>query len=419
MPGQLDLVTPRTSPDQTAAAPTTSRRTSRLLWILVLSVGLLAGAAHLTFLLSQGRNLWLFDSRSYLYFTLRILGADPYAANQQVHDFSVTLLGVKDAAPIWDARAFYSFAGRPLYSLLSAPFVALFGVNGMFVVPFLAYAAFVPAFYALLRRLARPVAATLAMVLLLVVSPMVYAVTPLAESLSLLTATCWLFTLPWPTRSGATPPMTMRRIVACVAMIVLANTSRQLITFACAFAFFVAVWAWRQTSELRDSWWKACAATAAGVLASTVVINLFSHVTFTDLVSQNTEGKFTGPVQGFPYYAGRVALSVGLELRSLVNEQGMLVLALVAVIGAVLLRRTIVTALVAAAFTGYLGTLLLAPFPTSLRLFLPSALFVTIAAAIAIGQPWRRDRDPLAGNALLTPWTERANPAGGARSASR
>ncbi|WP_163508822.1 hypothetical protein [Fodinicola acaciae] len=384
------------------------RRRGEAPWlVLVSALGVLSAGIHLSSLLFAGRNLWLADSRFYLYFSLRFLGVDPSVADHQVRELSATVINLPTPFPLWEALNYPSFGGRPLFSLVSAPFVALLGPNGLLVVPFLAYAAMVPLVYLLLRRLVQPLPAVAVMALLLFSSPAIYLVMPLAESLSVVTITCWLFTLPWRSGLATGPVMTWQRLGWCFGTMLLAGVTRQLIAFAGAFIVFVAIWAWLQTEDVRRDWWKALGVSFAGLVATTVFGSLISHLTLWQFLKLNTQvmTNMHDALLRYPAFFGKALAGEGRWLLN--SDAAMLLLVLVAGIGAFTLRRTIVPWLAASVLVGYLGTLLLSPYSTRLRLFLPATVFLLLAAAITLSRAQLLGRDPITGSPLVVGWLSR------------
>jgi hypothetical protein len=97
------------------------------------------------------RTQWGPDSRLYLAWAYRYLGHSEVDAAHRTKSFLVAMDGVRGGCDnlCWNPgyeHAFFNGAdgavvgARPLYPLLSAPFVGLFGPDGMLVVPVLSYA---------------------------------------------------------------------------------------------------------------------------------------------------------------------------------------------------------------------------------------------------------------------------------------
>jgi hypothetical protein len=97
------------------------------------------------------RTQWGPDSRLYLAWAYRYLGHSEIDAARRTKSFLVAMDGVRGGCdtlcwnPGFEHAFFHGADGavvgaRPLYPLLSAPFVGLFGPNGMLVVPLLSYA---------------------------------------------------------------------------------------------------------------------------------------------------------------------------------------------------------------------------------------------------------------------------------------
>src|SRR5262249_37475662 len=95
------------------------------------------------------RTQWISDSRLYLAWAYRYLGYSQADAAHHTRNFLQGMHGVRGCGFCWPPgyeHGYFSGANgavvgaRPLYPLLSAPFVALFGPDGMLVVPVLSFA---------------------------------------------------------------------------------------------------------------------------------------------------------------------------------------------------------------------------------------------------------------------------------------
>jgi hypothetical protein len=346
----------------------------------VVAVALGAAALHVHSLFATGQTLWRSDSRFYLYFTLRALGEDPTGAETQMrHLFD--MLGFPTVVPLHQFPNYGGFRGRPLYPLLSTPFVALFGAPGLYVVPFAAYLAFALTLHAGLRRVARPAAATLPVVLVLVTGSAVYLVVPLAESLALALLAGWLCTLPW---QGAT---SRRTLLVAAALVGAAGLTRQVPFFVVMPAVALAVRACWLPGPARRAWWQACGVAVAASAVAAAVSQRMSGSDLRELPGIATrKSDFHEALAAYPAYAWGQLTQEG---HVLLRDVALMTLLGTALIGSVVLWRTVVPWLTAGALLGFLGTFALSPFATNLRLALPALPVLAVAAAVTLSRTGR------------------------------
>jgi hypothetical protein len=346
----------------------------------VVAVALGAAALHVHSLFATGQTLWRSDSRFYLYFTLRALGEDPTGAETQMrHLFD--MLGFPTVVPLHQFPNYGGFRGRPLYPLLSTPFVALFGAPGLYVVPFAAYLAFALTLHAALRRVARPAAATLPVVLVLLTGSAVYLVVPLAESLALALLAGWLCTLPW---QGAT---SRRTLLVAAALVGAAGLTRQVPFFVVMPAVALAVRACWLPGPARRAWWQACGVAVAASAVAAAVSQRMSGSDLRELPGIATrKSDFHEALAAYPAYAWGQLTQEG---HVLLRDVALMTLLGTALIGSVVLWRTVVPWLTAGALLGFLGTFALSPFATNLRLALPALPVLAVAAAVTLSRTGR------------------------------
>ncbi len=228
------------------------------------------------------RTQWLSDSRLYLAWTYRYLGYSELDAAHRTHDFLVNMDGVTPCGFCWGPgyeHGFFSGANgavagaRPLYPLLSAPFVALFGPNGMLVVPVVSFAVSIALVALLAHRLwGRHWGLLAGLLLLIPVTVSRYGMYVMTESLAVaLTLVCVTF-LPL----ARTPRR--RDLLWFTVALVAGLCVRQFaiaLTAGVALAWFVV---WVRDRRLRNVWWRYAAAAVGATLLTLVGQSVITNI---------------------------------------------------------------------------------------------------------------------------------------------
>lgn len=385
-------------------------RRADLWWVLPIAFGGWIGVMRIIGAASGANGMWISDSRFYLYYALIFGGSDAPSAMASVTSFFTGMgLGLPGGMPMDQLSNFALFAGRPLYAMLSGPLVTTFGYAGMFVVPIAAYAAILPLLYAAVRTAASTaastaaktiagtvagtgakvgafapsVAAVAAFVIFLLTGPTTYLVRPMPESLAVAGMAAWALTLPWHGELSRT------RMWTLVAVVFAAGLSRQLALLIVVPAVFLALWAHRAHRDGRVSdgerhaWRTAAIATTAATVAAMLVSQLFGSGSASALIRSATGSK-DNVGEAVLFYFGHAASQFAAELVSIAYDPPTLILFVVAVLGWVFGRRTVVPWLVSGALLGWFAMFLIVPFATHLRLVLPTMVLLAIAAAITM-----------------------------------
>jgi hypothetical protein len=101
-------------------------------------------------------NLLQPDGALYHALTLRILGNSWTESNAMVNHYFHNRIGTTYLSGVFDRSTEFVILTRPLYSLLSAPFVLLFGQTGMFVIPAISFLVLGLVIYAVGVRIHKP-----------------------------------------------------------------------------------------------------------------------------------------------------------------------------------------------------------------------------------------------------------------------
>ena len=373
---------PQSETEVTQPAPSPAHRR----WwpvVVVMLVGILVGARTVIGLVWAGHPVWRPDSAFYLLFSLRLDGVDPAAAERAVGAYFASI-GQPFSGPLTGEVNYPLFLGRPLYPLLSAPFVALYGYYGMFVVPLLAYLAVPVLLLRALRKLVPTGLAVGGVALFLLTTPSEWMLGPLAEPLTIALLAGWFCTLPW---NGA---RSHRTLALGFGLLVAAGLSRQVVFAVLVPMVLLTLWARRHQRDRYRDWLKALGTSTAAMVLTTVVSQLLAGVSPLYVAYKST--RVSDPVEALIHYPLQLLSQLGLELWSLLHDVSTMLLLAVAIAGAILLRRTVVPWLLTGAVLSYLGTLVLVPYFTDMRLFLPSLLFLVAAAMVTTAEAMRRLR---------------------------
>ncbi|GAA5181110.1 hypothetical protein GCM10023322_15020 [Rugosimonospora acidiphila] len=220
------------------------------------------------------RTQWLSDSRLYLAWAYRYLGYSEADAAHRTHNFLVNMDGVTPCGFCWVPGYEHSFfsgangavaGARPLYPLLSAPFVALFGPNGMLVVPVVAFAVSIVLVALLAHRLwGRHWGLLAGLLLLIPVTVSRYGLYAMTESLAVaLTLACVVF-LPL-----ARVPRRRDLLWFTVALVAGLFVRQFAIALAAGVALAWLVVALRDR-RLFNAWWRFAVAAVAATLLTLV-----------------------------------------------------------------------------------------------------------------------------------------------------
>lgn len=373
----------------------------RLASVAPLSGWLLVGAAYLLALLGSKEHLrqWGPDARYYLAWAYRYGGLSEREAGSRTYAYLDTFGWFRDfCGPgcrpddtySW---LFHGFTGglvapRVLYPLLSAPFVRLFGPEGMLVVPVLAYAVCLVLVMALAARLVGPrwsVLAGLATVL------------PVAMSR-------------W-SSYAYTEALTMALFVACVVVLPLARKARRwdwalfgvlLLAFAFTKQFHPvlvagvgAAWLGVAVFQRRPrNPWLPFLGVGVGVLVVANVVQGLIAPAYS-IVDSFIEHSGAGTAAGIPAAIPRVAWRlIRAETWDALAEPAICVIALLVVVGVLRRYRSPASWLTAGAVAGTFLLHVLNTEPSHLRYYSTVFPLVTVYATAVVADLFGGSRPP-------------------------
>lgn len=341
-------------------------------------------AAYLVGYLSVVQNKPLFapDTRYYAGMALWFTGDSQQSAAHEVASYS--------ARYGWESPGAHQLFGwgltqpRVVYPGLSAPFVQLFGIPGMAVVPGIAMALLVALLTLLLgRRYGYP--ATVGALLLVCVSPqlMFYGSAMLTESLTALW-TAMLLALAW--RHGRRP--TRAGLVAMVVVTIVAGFTRQA-TLIPAGAFVVA-WFGALVLRRRPNPWAmpALVVTATSVAVQLVQIWLFPSFSQIDQLELKTgEDTLGGALRKLPGLARHILV---VDIRNLaIVDHALLVLLALALVSMVVFWRRPESHLLLGSLLAYELYNVTNGVPTAFRYGMPGLAFVLASVALLLAESGR------------------------------
>lgn len=343
-------------------------------WALVLLV-----FGIVTYSVFSSAAAFLPDSRYYAAMSLRITGLSAQESYEQVKVF-VDQFGWATPGP--DALFGWGLvAPRIMLPLLSAPFVAVFGIPGLQVVPVVAMGVGLLVTLTVGGRTRAGVAATLAAVLLLESSRrmILYGGAMLTESLAFALVAGLALCLPWDGR-----PRSRRSLVVALALLTLLAFTRQA-TLIPAGAVVVA-WLGSAVRErrIRTSWtpyalWLSVATVGLQV-AQTVVFPGFNQLN--QFLAATHAKSLLGALRNTPGLARHI-ISTDLHQMARTDIPLLVLLVLAIVAGVVRWRHTDAHLLIGAV----LGTMLYNVTngtPTMFRYGFPGLVFVVVAVALLV-----------------------------------
>lgn len=321
------------------------------------------------------RTLWFPDTRHYAVRTLEVLGTEHADAKTQAADF-LAGRGVSQPIDVVDQPKANLFRPRILYPLLSAPFVAVGGLNGLLVVPLVSTLLCYLILWRLFRRRGSALAASL-VVLALAGSRTFTAYMPsaLTDGLAIALIMAIILTLPGEERAKGAP-------LAAFALSLAAGLARETGPYLLSLSLAIFLMSRRVFVEAQRSWQRVALAVCAGACLS---------IAWTAAVSRRS------PIIQIELWSGREGLSALLELPRLLGEAGVGMAASLArdpslmVILLVCLyrprsRESADKLLTASMVLGALTILVLNPVHTKLRLQLPVVPFLAIMAVTSLTQ---------------------------------
>jgi hypothetical protein len=348
------------------------------------------------------RTQWISDSRLYLAWSYRYLGYSQAESAHRTHDFLVNMDGVRPCDTLcWPAgyeHGFFSGANgavvgaRPLYPLLSSPFVGLFGPYGMLVVPVVSFGVAIALMALLAHRLWGRHWGLLAGLLLLIPGTVSrFAVYAMTEALAVvLTLACVLF-LPL-----ARVPK-RRDLLWFGVTLVLGLCVRQ---FGIALtAGVVLAWLVVAARERRwaNVWWRfalvAVGVTAATLAAQSVVTRIWFGGAALDL-----SGRYQQLTCHALHHCGIASLPWGLryiaraDYGTLRGDLALLAIVVLAVVAVLWRRRSELTALTAGAALATVVLNLLVVWPSYYRYFVPIQPLVLLAGLALVADFAARPR---------------------------
>jgi hypothetical protein len=368
----------------------TDRARASLLLVLVTAVALAIGAYRF----QHDRALWVPDSAIYLRMVLQDRGAAPEAARVEANAFLRTTPAghdpeaagyYTDAPPPFYASQFALYRGRPLYPLAAALLYPRFGPDALKVVSVAGYVASVVFMMLLLLRFVGPVLAAVG-ALALATSPWVLELAALPEPDDLALA-LWILAL-WGLHAYLERPALIRlaAVVAATLVLTFVRPAVFLPFGAAAGVFF---------GTPRGSVTRAAAARAAlAIFGAGAVFGLYTLLVHGPGVVEQlrwqyewqsaTHARFTG--HGFlAWWAGAVLFNLALGVVVESYRHAALFGLVLAVLGFVAARRTIVAPLALGVLAATLFALLVNPTEIYRPMVLPLMPVVVLLATLALG----------------------------------
>jgi 4-amino-4-deoxy-L-arabinose transferase-like glycosyltransferase len=309
------------------------------------------------------------------------MGYSPAESAQIVYDYVKSDGVFPPYEQLWDWRlGTYSTKPRVLLTVLSVPFVWLFGPGGIVVIPSLAFVAAVYLIYRFARIHTSVPASVLATILPLL-SPLAvwWSVGGLTDSLALLLHVAMLVLLPW--RKAAT----WKTVAGIAAVTALTGAARFIAPFTVAAVAGLWLWAMRTQHGRRGSWTAAAAGAAGGLLLGM----LWTSFASSPLTARNQLGAVLGsrlkPGQSLiSWYLNDFPAVLRQEWDHLTTSAPLMVLFAAAAIACVVGRRTVVPWLVLPAVAGAIGVMVVNPADTVFRYELPVLPAFVAAAAFLV-----------------------------------
>ena len=142
------------------------------------------------------------------------------------------------------------------------------------------------------------------------------------------------------------------------------------------------LWARRHQPDRYRDWLKALGTSTVAMVLTTGVSQLLAGVGPLYVAYKST--RVADPIQAVIHYPLQLLSQIGLELWSLLQDVPTMLFLVIAIAGAIIGRKRIVRWLLTGAGLSYLTTLVLVPYFTEERLFLPSLIFLVAAALITL-----------------------------------
>jgi hypothetical protein len=333
------------------------------------------------------RTQWFPDTPHYAVRTLEILGRNHGEAKAEAAPFLASRGGGLNVNVV-DTPGAPLFHPRILYPLLSAPFVAIFGLRGMLAVPFVASIAFCAILWRLVARRAPPWTAALIVALVANArSFSVYSVAALTDGGALALIGAMLLTLPGEERANGVPKLTFLAAVA-------AGFTREVGPLAILLGFACLLWARNKSPEVKAGWRATAAALFAAGAVTMVWVAAIARLDPLSQIELMTHRTGASALGALPRVAGRVLADTGIAL---LRDWPLAIVLGAAAWGAVRRRGSIEAWLAAAALAASLALLAINPTDTKFRLQLPIVPFAAMLASPVIGtiRPGRMSDAPV------------------------
>lgn len=314
------------------------------------------------------------DTRYYSAMTYHYLGYSP----DEARDLTISMNDEREWAtpPTENLFGWGLVQPRVVYPALSTPFVAAFGIDGMLVVPVMAFVLLVLGSFGFMSRRYGPVPASLVTALVLA-SPFLfkYSEAMLTESLAALFVAGIVATLPL---SG---PRGRRAVLVCAGLIVAVAFTRQ----AALAPATGLVAAWLGHGLFRHEWknrWLPFATVGMGTAVGVQILQSILWPSFS-ILEQFERATGTDNV----WSALRAAPGLALRIlntdfhRYMSGDRALLLLLVLAVLSAVLLYRRTETHLLVGSMAAVALLNLLNGTATSFRYAMPAVVFLMISVA--------------------------------------
>lgn len=339
------------------------------------------------------------DARWYAYLAYRDLG---YSRSDAIHAVAVYLLpkGIGVYPQTFAGLAAEVTKTRVLYSAASAPFVALFGIRGMLVVPALATLFTALALcYLACRLFGARVGLVVTAGWLLSYVVMLWSVPALTEGLTIALMTAGLLVLPLRRAARARDPVVFGVLVVALAF------TRQAAAMAAGAVILAWLWEGWQVRRWRGVWWPFAVSGFVAFVLTSVVSAVWAPF---NVVAQMKAASGASTLAGALAALPRTALFIVRHDGAVILRDPIMVLVLVLVVlGVLTWFRSLATALLLGATLPYVALNLLNGTPSGFRYAAPVFPYFFLAAA-ALVVHWAGWANPLG-----RPSAEHPEPVGG------
>jgi 4-amino-4-deoxy-L-arabinose transferase-like glycosyltransferase len=369
------------------------------------------------------RTQWVSDSRLYLAWSYRYLGYSRTEAAHRTRDFLIHRDGVRGCTFCWPPGYEHGYfsgpngavvGARPLYPLLSAPFVALFGPEGMLVVPVASFALAIVLIALLAHRLwGRHWGLMAGLLLLIPATVSRFAVYGMTESLAVALTVAAVLFLPL-----ARAPR-RRDLLWFGVLLVLGLCVRQ---FAIALTAGV-VLAWLVVAARERSWangWWRHAAVAVGASAATLAAQSAVTSVWFGGAALDLTGRYQRLTCQVLGHCGASSVPWGLryigrpDYGVLRGDLALLAVVVLGVVAVVRRRRSELTALTVGAALATVALNLLVVWPSYYRYLVPiQPLIVLTGLALVADLAARPRRAPARSTEVAPPRPGAPGPAPG------